>query len=64
MKNTQEIVDGIGRERIAEIVGVRPTAVYQALRNGKLPSSWYVALCEEVGHPLPPSAFSFKGIDR
>ena len=63
MTNAKEIADSLGRDEIAARVGVRRTAVDQAVRSGKLPAAWYMALAKmtDAGN-LPASAFTFKGI--
>ena len=64
METANDIVDHIGRERVADLMGIQPSAVYEALRRNKLPSSWYLALCREVGQTLPATAFAFKGMRK
>ena len=64
METAHDIVDRIGRDRVAEMMGIQPSAVYEALRRNKLPSSWYLALCREVGQTLPAAAFAFKGMRK
>jgi hypothetical protein len=62
MTTAQEIADALGRDEIAARVGVRRSAVDQAVRSGKLPAAWYMALKAMAKRkPLPPAAFSFKG---
>jgi hypothetical protein len=63
MNTAQEIADTLGREEIAARVGVRPSAVDQAVRTGKLPAAWYV-VCKDMAkrRPLPVHCFTFKGL--
>jgi hypothetical protein len=56
------ICDALGRKRIAERVGRRPTAVSNAASEGVFPASWYLAIsemCAEAGIACPARLFSF-----
>lgn len=64
MKTPHQIIDFIGKERLAGAVGVKPGAVERALRKGALPSLWYHACEQLAGRPLPRECFSFKGLDK
>lgn len=64
MTLTLEIANSIGRDRIAESVGVGLTAVSNAVVRGSFPSAWYVAisnLCSERGQECPPELFGMRG---
>ena len=62
MKTPSEIVNHFGRQRVALAVGVSPKAVTNTVCNGKLPASWYMALCALAGRKLPAECFTFKGV--
>jgi hypothetical protein len=64
MKTASEIIDFIGRERLAAALGVTTDAVDRARRNNQLPSLWYHACEEMAGRPLPREAFSFKPLRK
>lgn len=64
METAQQIADALGRDNIAARVGVRRTAVDAAVRSGKLPASWYMALKDMAKRKaLPPEVFTFKGLE-
>ena len=65
MQNVSNIIDACGgRDAVADLVGVKPTAVKFAAGNGKLPAMWFDALERKIGAPLPRHLFSFKGQDE
>jgi hypothetical protein len=64
MKTAAEIVKAVGIPTIMRIFNVKRDAAYKAMASGRLPSSWYVALCRHTGEQLPYSAFSFKSLDE
>ena len=64
MKTPREILDGIGRDRIVETLGVDKRRVNRAAYDDQLPALWYAALCDLAGQDLPRELFSFKGYDR
>jgi hypothetical protein len=57
---SREIIDSIGRDRVAEALGVEAGRVRRALYEPQLPASWYAVLCDMAGQDLPRSAFTFK----
>ena len=57
-----QIIEKIGVSAIAARMEITADAVYRAKANGKLPASWYHALCDMAGVPLPVGEFSFKGV--
>lgn len=57
-----EIIDAIGRRRLAESLGVGRSAISNAAVDGKFPAKWFVVirdLCFEVGCDCPLSLFNF-----
>ena len=63
MQKPREIVAALGRNEIAEAVGVGLSAIYEAARQERLPAAWFIA-CRELarrkGVVLEESAFTFK----
>lgn len=58
------LADLIGRRKLAEELGVRTTAVSNAVVAGAFPARWFAVierLCAEVGEPCPREAFTFLG---
>lgn len=66
MTTALSIADALGRKNIAEAVGVKATAVSNAVaRDKRFPSSWFVAvsrLCEEAHLACPPEIFGMRGV--
>ena len=60
MKTPQEIVVALGREVIAERLGVAVRRVDRVKTEKKIPASWYVGLSELHGEDLPRDMFTFK----
>lgn len=57
-----EICEVIGRKVLAQRVGVRPTAVSNAVVDGQFPARWYFvveALCREHDIECPKECFTF-----
>lgn len=57
------IADALGRKTIAKAVGVRVTAVSNAVVKGKFPPSWFIAVSEIAhgrGVECPPEIFGMK----
>lgn len=57
------ICDALGRKTVAERLGVRPTAVSNAVTDGRFPARWFPVvrgMCEERGLDCPENAFNFK----
>jgi hypothetical protein len=61
METPHDIVNAIGRDRIAKALGVTKPAIVMALGRGALPASWF-DYCESQLGPLPRHLFSFKGM--
>lgn len=61
--DAKHLADALGRGEIAEQVGVRATAVSNAVVRGWFPSSWFL-VCQELargkGVECPPSLFGMK----
>ena len=60
MMKPADILDSLGRERVAAAVGVDMRRVQRAAFDDRLPALWYAALCDLAGHDLPRDAFTFK----
>ena len=63
LRTASEILDAAGRENLANRVGVKVRVIQHHASKGVLPASWFAALEEMTGKPLPRHLFSFKGID-
>lgn len=58
------ICEAVGRRRISAEIGVKATAVSNAVSNEKFPAHWFDVierLCGEVGVECPRSLFTFAG---
>lgn len=59
----RELADAIGRQKIADTMGVGLTAVSNAVVRGQFPASWFTA-CQELARPLAvevsPDLFGMK----
>jgi hypothetical protein len=53
-----------GLDAIAKRVGVKAPSARVMLSRGLIPASWYFALCDMTGQPLPRHLFSFKGLTQ
>ena len=62
MKNARDVIDNIGRDAIAQKLGVALRRVDRARTEERIPASWYAGLCELVGQDLPRHFFTFKGL--
>ncbi|WCR04791.1 hypothetical protein [Paracoccus saliphilus] len=63
---TAQVCDAIGRSTIARSLGVKVTAVSNAVTDGKFPARWFLVInkfCEGDGIPCPDRLFSFVGAD-
>jgi hypothetical protein len=63
--NTHDIAQAIGRQNIADALGVRVTAVNNAVGRGRFPPAWFIAmkkLCGEAGIACPVELFAMKGV--
>ena len=61
--SVETICDSIGRARIAAVVGVKRTAVSNAVRDNSFPAAWYAVikqLCADVGLDCSDELFSFR----
>ena len=60
MMTAHELANAIGRKKIAQAVGVGPTAVSNAVTRGWFPATWFLAVCdlaEAIGVECPPELF-------
>ena len=60
MRSPEEIADELGRAKIAKAVGVRPSAVSNAIRRGVFPAAWRASverLAEQSGVEVCAEAF-------
>ena len=67
MLTASQFADKVGRQRMADEVGVLATAVSNAVVRGRFPSSWFVvckALAASEGIPCPPDLFGMKSHSR
>lgn len=65
MISVSNICDAIGRQRIARAVGVKPTAVSNAVAEARFPAKWFLVLsemCAESGLECPATLFAFTSI--
>lgn len=63
MITTIHLADAIGRRKIAEALGVLPTAVSNAVVRGRFPSSWFLILSRlaaDAGLDCPPELFGMR----
>ena len=63
MKNTRDIIDNMGRDAIAQKLGVALRRVDRARTEERIPASWYAGLCDLAGQDLPRHLFTFKGLE-
>lgn len=63
MKTAHEIIDAVGRDAIKARFGVQDRVVRLAISQDRIAASWFAALEEMTGQPLPRHLFSFKGMD-
>jgi len=63
MRTQSEIIEYIGRDRIAAAFGITGQAVSMQVKAGKFPAAWYDQLEHMAGRPLPRELFKFKGPD-
>lgn len=62
--DTRTAAAAIGKDRIAEAMGVTLSAVNEATRSGQFPAAWFLVLQrlgEEAGIDVPVELFRFKG---
>ena len=64
MKTPREILDTIGRERVAQAIGVDMRRVNRAAYAVQLPALWYSAICEMAEQDLPHDLFTFKRAEQ
>lgn len=63
MITASSLADSIGRKKIADTLGVGPTAVSNHVVRGSFPASWYFVLktlADDIGVECPPDLFSMK----
>jgi predicted XRE-type DNA-binding protein len=63
MTDAQHIAQALTQRRIAQAVGVVPSAVNNQVKRGVFPAAWYLTvadLCQREGIDCPHSAFNFK----
>lgn len=66
MTSPKQIADSLGRKSIAAAVGVRETAVSNAVVRGQFPPAWFVAvsgLAAAKDVECPPQAFGMRSPD-
>lgn len=66
MTTSHDLADAVGRKKIADALGVLPTAVSNAVVRGWFPSSWFLvvkSLADEVGQACPPELFKMRVSD-
>lgn len=63
MVTTHEIAKSLGRQKMADALGVGLTAISKYVVAGKFPASWYLvikSLCKDAGADCPDSLFEMK----
>lgn len=58
-----DIIDCLGRDVIRQRLGLTPSSMSDAVREGKFPARWYGPMCEiaaEQGVDLPMSLFHWR----
>ncbi|AEM41431.1 hypothetical protein KvSKV_10425 [Ketogulonicigenium vulgare] len=63
MTAASNLANALGRRKMADTVGVLPTAVSNAIVRGRFPSSWFIAvkaIADEAGLTCPPELFGMK----
>lgn len=66
MNTVSYICDTLGRKHLAEALGVKPTAVSNAVVQGKFPAKWYAvikSLASEATISCPDDLFNFIAVD-
>ena len=61
MKTVHDIIDAAGRDAIKDRFGVQDRVIRMAISQNRIAASWFAALEEMTGQPLPRHLFSFKG---
>lgn len=62
MSTVTIICDALGRREIAAAVGVKPSAVSNAVFQGKFPAKWFIVvseMCASAGIDCPAEIFAF-----
>lgn len=65
-KTVRDVVNEIGRDRIANVLGVKQAAISNVVVSGAFPTSWYMVvkdLADETGAEAPDYLFKFKKKD-
>lgn len=63
MDTAKTIVIELGRDRIQQDLGVKPSAVAMAIHNDRFPAAWFDVLEElarDKGRSLPRALFNWK----
>ena len=63
IKTPLQFADAVGRKQIASALGIKDTAVSNAVVRGKFPSSWFnvlEAVARDAGIDCPRGMFRFK----
>ncbi|WP_277022212.1 hypothetical protein [Paracoccus hibiscisoli] len=66
MTTSHDLADAVGRKKIADALGVLPTAVSNAVVRGWFPSSWFLvvkSMADQVGQDCPPELFKMRVSD-
>ena len=61
MDTAHTYAEKVTRKAIADVVGVVPTAVGNAVLRGSFPAAWFVAL-RDAGLNPPEHLFAWKGV--
>lgn len=65
MMTAKDFAEALGRQEIADAVGVGLTAVSNAVVRGEFPSSWYLAVksvADRQGRQCPPDLFKMRSV--
>lgn len=65
MMNAETLANALGRKKIADRLGVLPTAVSNAVVRKAFPPSWFIAckeMADEAGVECPPELFRMMGL--
>ena len=62
METAKDIIDAVGRDAIKNRFGVQDRVIRAATKQNRIAASWFAALEEMTGQPLPRHLFSFKGV--
>ena len=62
METVHDIVNAVGRDAIKHRFGVQDRVIQSSISQNRIAASWFAALEEMTGQPLPRHLFSFKGV--